>query len=341
MLPLSQTVSLHEIGKALEAAERLLIISHTGPDGDTVGSSAALAYIAKAMGCEVKWVSPDPMAQRLSFLMPEEFLFEYTEGCEDDFDLICSVDVASPAQLGSLEHLAGKIGFMIDHHETGEPYAPCFVDPHASAAGEIIFRLYALLKEQGKIGAMPEVSRAVYAAIVSDTGSFKFSNVTPETHIIAAELVREINGATDGGMNTDELCRTLFGRRTLRDIKAQGLAIKNLRVFADGELGAVLLPAEDVLAEGLDETDLGASVEVPRSLDGVKIAISVRQKLDDRGTFKVSSRSNCEISVSDICALFGGGGHPKAAGCTVHAESPEAALEAAVRAFSAPLVAEA
>ena len=73
----------------------------------------------------------------------------------------------------------------------------------------------------------------------------------------------------------------------------------------------------------------------------MKIAISVRQKLDDRNTFKVSSRSNCEISVSDICALFGGGGHPKAAGCTVHAESPEAALEAAVRAFSAPLVAEA
>ena len=226
---------------------------------------------------------------------------------------------------------------MIDHHGMGEPYAPHYVDDTASAAGEIIYSLYKLLRREGKIPSLPDACRRIYAAIVSDTGSFKFSNVTPETHLIASELVREINTADDGGMTTEELCRTLFGRRTLRDIKAQGLAIRNLRIFADGKVAAVLLPWDEVSAEGLDETDLGASVEVPRSLEGVKLALSVRQKADDTRVFKVSSRSNCDVDVSVICASFGGGGHPKAAGCTVHAGSPEEALKIAVDAFSAAL----
>lgn len=328
------TLSLCEIAEKLENAKNLLIIAHTGPDGDCVGSAAALAYIAEALGANPKCVTPDIMADRLSFLMPERFRTEYAVGFEDGFDTVCSVDVASTSQLGSLDIIAPKIHFMIDHHGMGEPYTANYVDPKASAAGEIIYSVYRLLRENGKIPSLPEACRCIYAAIVSDTGSFKFSNVTPETHIIASELVREINTAEDGGMTTEEVCRTLFGRRTMRDLKAQALAIRNLRVFADGELGAVLLPKSDVVAEGLDETDLGASVEVPRSLEGVKIAISVRQKSDDETVFKVSSRSNCDADVSMICAGFGGGGHPKAAGCTIHADSPENALEIAVEAFS-------
>ena len=327
-------ISLSDIAKRLADAKDILIITHTGPDGDCVGTAAALAMIAEALGANPKCITPDPMADRLSFLMPERFRAEYAEGLEDSFDTVCSVDVASSAQLGTLDSIASKISFMIDHHGMGEVYTENYVDPTASAAGEIIYSLYKLLREEGKIPSLPEACRCIYAAIVSDTGSFKFSNVTPETHIVASELVREINTAEDGGMTTEEVCRTLFGRRTMRDLKAQGLAIRNLRVFENGELGAVLLPRCDVAAEGLDDTDLGASVEVPRSLEGVKIAISVRQKSDDESVFKVSSRSNCDADVSVICATFGGGGHPKAAGCTIHADSPEEALKIAVEAFS-------
>ena len=83
-------ISLSEIAQRIEGVKSILIISHTGPDGDTVGSAASLAYIADALGAEVKCVTPDPMADRLAFLMPERFRMEYTEGCEDKFDLVCS-----------------------------------------------------------------------------------------------------------------------------------------------------------------------------------------------------------------------------------------------------------
>ena len=138
-------------------------------------------------------------------------------------------------------------------------------------------------------------------------------------------------------MTTDELCRTLFGRRTMRDIKAQGLAIEKLRVFEDGEIGAVLLLADEYTSRGLDESDLSAAVETPRSLAGVKIALAIRQKAEERDTFKVSSRSNCEADVSEICAMFGGGGHSKAAGCTIYGEDGEEVLLRAVEAFKKAL----
>ena len=119
--------------------------------------------------------------------------------------------------------------------------------------------------------------------------------------------------------------------------KAQGLAIEKLRVFADGEVAAVLLTADEYTARGLDETDFSAAVETPRSLAGVKIALAVRQKADDKSAFKVSSRSNCDANVSEICALFGGGGHPKAAGCTLYGNDAEAVLMEAVEAFKKAL----
>lgn len=334
-----EKLTLRGVAQRLCEIKSLLVVCHTGPDGDAVGSSAALALIAEAMGIYVKCVCPDKIAERLAFIMPERFLTEYERGMEDAFDALFSVDTASPSQLGELSHLAheAKVSLMIDHHGVGEIYADNFIDSTASAAGEIIFELYSLLREDGHLGTLPEVSRAVYAAVVSDTGSFKFSNVSAKTHLIAASLVGEINSAEDGGMTTDELCRTLFGRRTLRDIKAQGLAIEKLRVFADGEVAAVLLTADEYTARGLDETDLSAAVETPRSLAGVKIALAVKQKADDKSVFKVSSRSNCDVNVSEICTLFGGGGHPKAAGCTLYGNDAEAVFIEAVEAFEKAL----
>lgn len=334
-----EKLTLRGVAQRLCEIKSLLVVCHTGPDGDAVGSSAALALIAEAMGIYVKCVCPDKIAERLAFIMPERFLTEYERGMEDAFDALFSVDTASPSQLGELSHLAheAKVSLMIDHHGVGEIYADNFIDSTASSAGEIIFELYSLLREDGHLGTLPEVSRAVYAAVVSDTGSFKFSNVSAKTHLIAASLVGEINSAEDGGMTTDELCRTLFGRRTLRDIKAQGLAIEKLRVFADGEVAAVLLTADEYTARGLDETDLSAAVETPRSLAGVKIALAVRQKADDKSVFKVSSRSNCDVNVSEICTLFGGGGHPKAAGCTLYGNDAEAVFIEAVEAFEKAL----
>jgi phosphoesterase RecJ-like protein len=173
----------------------------------------------------------------------------------------------------------------------------------------------------------------MYAAIVSDTGSFKFSNTTPHTHHVAADLVDEINNADDGKGDTADVCRSLFGQRTLKELMAQMHAIKNLRFYGDGALGVVLFTRQMLEDAELTDDDIGNVVDTPRGVEGVLVGISLKQSPNDPRLFKVSSRANVECDVSAVCAEFGGGGHVRAAGCTIEADSPEEALELAVSEF--------
>lgn len=330
-------ISASEILDKISASKKMLIISHSAPDGDTLGSAAALAYLAERIGTEVTCAVPDEIPHRLEFTAYTRTVSSKeaeASAKNGEFDLICSVDVASPSQLSSLACLIPYIDFMIDHHSSGEPYTDYLIDSSASAAGEIIFSLYRSAEERGLTGRDARIARGIYTAVVSDTGSFKYSNVTPETHTIAASLVNEINSADDGGATTEELCRSLFGKRTMRDLQAQALAIKNLKVYEDGKIGVVLLSTEDMALAGLESRDLGAAVETPRSLEGVMIALSIKQNRDAPTTFKISSRSNYNADVSAVCARFGGGGHVKAAGCSITADSPDEAVNIAVSAFA-------
>ena len=304
------------------------------PDGDCVGSAYALAGLIEACGGEAKVSVPCDMPKRLKFLGGDNESILVAEGDEDAFDTILSVDVASPGQLGDNGRLIPKIAFMLDHHGMGEPFAPNYVDPTASAAGEIVYKLYRILRERGKVGVLPEVSRRIYAAIVSDTGSFKFSNTTPGTHIIASELVGEINNAEDGGMDAADVCRSLFGQRTLKELTAQMLAIQNLRFYEDGKLGAVIFTQQMLADAGLTEEEIGNVVDTPRGVEGVLVGLSIRQTAADPRQYKVSSRANAECDVSAVCASFGGGGHVRAAGCTVEADSVEEAEAMVIGAFA-------
>ena len=172
-------ISLTEICDILETAENVLILTHVNPDGDTIGS-------AYALHC------PSPIPHRLAFLMHGDgdpaWSADETDSAADTYDVICSVDVASPMQLGELGCLLSVVDFMIDHHGTGEPFAPHWIDEHASACGEMLYDIYCELSSRGHFEVHPEAARRIYAAIVSDTGSFKFSNTTTKTHLIAAGM---------------------------------------------------------------------------------------------------------------------------------------------------------
>lgn len=325
-------ISISEICDILAKKRNVLIISHVNPDGDTIGSAFALKAIVMALGNRARCVCPQEPAKRLRFLYIEQEDCAYHDDVEN-YDLVLSIDVASPGQLGELDCLIPHIDFMIDHHGMGEPFAVKYIDEKASAAGEIVFSIYRELKNRGSIITVPDVSRRIYAAIVSDTGSFKFSNTTPYTHRVAAELVSEINGANDKKGDTADVCRSLFGQRTLKELTAQMLAIQNLRFYSDGELGAVLFTQQMLADAGLTEDEIGNVVDTPRGVEGVLVGISLKQTQADPCTYKISSRANVECDVSAVCAKFGGGGHVRAAGCTITADSPEEALEIASAAF--------
>lgn len=325
-------LSLSEIVDRIAAAKNALIICHMNPDGDTVGSASALYELILACCGSATIACHDEIPRRLRFLTKEGAVITPPVSTEE-FDTVFSIDVASPAQLGDLSLVIDKIDFMIDHHAMGEVFADYYIDPAASAAGEIVFSIYEELKSRGIIGENPEAARRMYAAIVSDTGSFKFSNTTEDTHKIAASLLSEINSAEDSGASTTDLCRKLFGQRTLNELYAQMHAIQNLRFYEDGALGVVMFTTEMLEAAGLSETDIGNAVETPRGVEGVLVGISIRQLSSDPTKYKVSSRANAEIDVAAVCAKFDGGGHVRAAGCTITAESPEDALAVVVDAF--------
>ena len=338
-MPDFASVTLEAIADAMPSFGRTLILTHVNPDPDCLGSALAVREMLRAMGCAAKVVCPSAVPHYIAFLPTLCGLTteDLTPNPGEDFDTVLAVDAASPLQLGDLAVYIPRVRFMVDHHGRGEPFAPHFIDPDAAAAGEILFRLYAMLRDNDRIPALPDAARLLWCAVVGDTGGFQFSNTTPETHRTAALLLEEINrdAAITGKPDTAELCRRLLAVRSVNDLKARAMAVRNLRLYRGGRLAAVLFTTDMLREEGLTEADLGGAVDIPRSVDGAAVAITLRQNEAEPRKFRLSSRANEDVDCASVCASFGGGGHKRAAGCTIEADSPEEALALAVAAFSA------
>lgn len=299
-------LSLDGVCDRLLAAERPTVLSHAHPDGDTVGAAAALCHILSQLHKKAAWRCADPLPRRLAFLFDG---LEMATPEENAGGTVIAVDVASPGQLGTLgdEYLPGGVHLMIDHHEVGQPFAPHLVCPQAAAAGEVVYRIAERLCERGDLSAIDaQAAGAIYAAISSDTGCFKYSNVTAETHRIAAALHA-------AGIHADKINHLLYDSRTPEQLAAEKIAMSRLSVHAGGRIAAVCLSLAD--RAGLSEDDFETAVDIPRSMAGVEIALVVREL--PGGVSKVSLRS-VEVNVSAVAQAFGGGGHVRAAGCTVN-----------------------
>lgn len=313
----------------LETPADTLILFHRNPDADAVGSAFALARVLEQLGSSVRCICENEVPANLRFLvhgMQESVL---AEAALADFApaRVITVDTASRSQMGRLAELYGeKVDFMIDHHECEDPYgAQCYIRSGAAATGEIIFDLTRQLANDGKIAIDEEMCVCLYAAISGDTGCFRYSNVTPKTHVRAAELVAS-------GIDCAEINRRLFENKTPERLRAQSAAISNMELFANGKIAVVTFPYALKAALGLADEDLDALVDIPRSLAGVEVALCIRQPLPE-GRFRVSARSNGAYDVAALCSQFEGGGHAKAAGCTILAGDMAQAMQRIVSAI--------
>lgn len=307
--------NLDELIEALETPADTLIIFHRSPDADCVGSAFALMGILEQLGSSARCICQEEVPEYLQFIMNGTQETVLADAVLADFEpaRIIAVDTASRAQMGTLADLFGEsVDVMIDHHEGDDPYgAQCYIRPNAAATGEIIFDLTTKLAEEGRITIDEQTCVALYAAISGDTGCFRYSNVTPKTHLRAAELVAS-------GIDCAEINRRLFENKSLERLRAQSAAISNMEVFANGKIAVVTFPYALKAALGLGDEDLGALVDIPRSLSGVEVALCIRQPLPE-GKFRVSVRSNGDYDVAELCRKFDGGGHAKAAGCALTA----------------------
>jgi len=302
-----------------------LILFHRGPDPDAIGSAFALKQILSALGSRVWCVCSDELPDRLRFLADDEQQSVLPASIPDDFEImrIISVDTASPSQLGDLYAIwQGHVDLMIDHHGKGEPFADHYILPDCAATGEIVFDLAKQLAREGLLEITPAICADLYAAISSDTGGFRFSNVTQETHLRAAELVTS-------GIDCAEINHRLFDSKSVDQLRAQAAGISNLQLFADGRIAVITFPYALKVALGLSDEHLENLVDIARSIAGVEIAVAIRQPKAE-GVFRASLRASCDYDVSAVCAKFGGGGHVRAAGCTLQAADMEDAVRRVV-----------
>lgn len=312
--------TLERIAEALRSAERVTILCHQFPDGDTLGAGTALCRALRRLDKRAAVHCSDPIGPKYAFL--------FRDLPDDDFEdgLVVSVDIADRSLLGEpLLSRYGKIDFAVDHHRSGTPFAgESYVDPTAAATCEIIFDLLGLLG----VPLDRLLADSLYTGVTTDTGCFKYVNTTPRTHRIAAELI-------EAGADSVEIDRAMFDTKSRARIEMERRVLDSIRFTRHGEIALILITKQMIGETGVVEDDLDGIASIPRSIEGVRIGITLREK--DDGAYKVSLRARPPADASVICGHFGGGGHKGAAGCTLAmpvGEAAEKILAAAERYLS-------
>lgn len=293
---------ISETAKLVKGWNNILVISHASPDGDTLGSAAALIRGLKSLGINTGFACSDPIEKKF------EYLFEGLSFSEFTPDKIITVDVADANLLGRYKELADKVDLAIDHHLGHREYAKAsYVNIKSAANTE---NIYELLCEMG-VSITKEIADAVFTGITTDTGCFRYKNVTARTHEIAAKMI--LAGADAGRIN-----QVMFETKSRGQIKAEIAAMGSIEYYEDGKIALAAVTLDMMEKTGISEGDIDALVSVPRQIEGVLIGITLKQKPD--GNFKASLRTNDPCDASAICGLLGGGGHKAAAGCSVRGD---------------------
>ncbi len=296
---------------SIKSAKSAVIIPHISADGDALASCQAMAYALSDMGVKSVIYAEETVPDRLDFLGEGIVVFN---GEVPEFDTCIVLDCGDVGRVGGREVFlsSGKPVINIDHHRTNTSFGDYnLVKPDASATGEVLFDLFC---EMG-IKMTKDIAKYLYTAICSDTGGFAFSNVSSHTFKIAAELVGyDINHA--------EISRLLFDCVDIDSELLKAELTKSIRSYCGGKVRVVTVSREFAERFQLKPNDVDGLVDIPRRIRGTEIAVAIKE-LDDK--IRISLRANGDADVSRVAMEFGGGGHIKAAGCSIIGETLEAA----------------
>lgn len=303
-----------KIKELILQSKRILITSHENPDGDALGSMIGLGLGLEQLGKDVTLYDKDGVPELLEFLPHADKVGNSLDNIEGEFDMAFAVDCTGIGRAGrEFEEFvstsrSGPV-VILDHHQTNSSTADFhLLDPESSSTGMII---YSLLKSLG-VRITPDIARNIYATIIGDTGSFRYSNTSPETFRVAAELVEH-------GADPSEISEALFEREPLRKLKLLGLVLPTLNVMEDKGIASVVVDRTMFEQTGTSREDTEGIINIPRSVKGVEVAVLFREESDDSNNpvWKISLRSKGKADVARIAESFGGGGHKRAAGCSI------------------------
>ncbi len=288
-----------EVAKILKEQNNILILVHAHPDGDTLGCGYSLCRSLISLGKKARVSCSDSIPKKY------RYLFEDIEEMSFEEDYIVAVDVADTKLLGSEneERYKDKINLCIDHHGSNRLYAEkTYLDATAAAACEIMLQV---IKELD-VEITKETADCIYTGLTTDTGCFRYSNVTPRTMIMGAEMIEK--GASNADINT-----VMFDTKTKSYLELQRLCLEGLELHFDGKCSLITVTQDMFRKSGSDESECDAIASLARQVEGVIAGATLRERAD--GSFKVSLRTHAPIDASAICAKMNGGGHARAAGC--------------------------
>lgn len=293
-------ITLESAAKTLLSKDKILILTHRSPDGDTIGSGYALAMALRKLGKNVKVDCTDPFPEKYSYFTDK------LEKLEFDEEFVVSVDIADTKLLGEkLSDYADKIDLCIDHHGSNTKYAKkYYVEASAAAAAQVIAKLIRLMNVEFD----KDIANAIYTGITTDTGCFRYTNITAETHRIAADMI-------DCGAESGMINRLMFETKSRSRLEIERRVMDSIQFYLDGRCAIAYATIDMMKESGAVDSDMEGVSSLPRQIEGVMAGITLREK--NNGKFKVSVRTTDELDASAICANFGGGGHKAAAGCMI------------------------
>ena len=302
-------LTIPEAAALVKEWDRVLILSHQKPDGDTLGSGLALLRELRKLGKTVRLECSDGFPQRFSFLY-EGLDLESQPMFEPEH--VIAVDIADPQLLGeATQKWEGQVELCIDHHPSNTCYARNLV-LNSQAAGTVEL-IYVLLLEMG-LEVEGKTAQALYTGLTTDTGCFRYSNVTARTHFIAGKLI-------EAGVDHFPIDKLMFETKTPARMELERITLETLEYAFEGRLAFLVVSRQAVESTGVPDAETDGLAAIPRQIAGVEVGATLKER--EPGVYRVSMRTNQYINASQVCAQLGGGGHPRAAGCTLHGSLAE------------------
>ena len=299
------TETIQNIVEAIRISHSFLLTTHEGPDGDAVGSSLALASILRKIGKDVVVHYRDPLPELYRFLPGSDTVLAHIP--DRDFDVVFVLDIGELRRAGdefcSFSHKGTIIN--LDHHLACENFGTHnLVDPSAAATGVLVYRIAHALGYHFDA----ETALCLYVSIITDTGSFRYSNANREAFTIAGEMI-------ECGVNAWDVAEQLYENQSRKRLELLARCLPTLEIIKGGLAASVTVTLDMYADTGADAELTDGFVNYPRSIKGVEVAIFFRQLAENR--VKVGFRSKGKVNVAVFSAALGGGGHHNAAGCTV------------------------
>lgn len=295
---------INEIITAINEGQSFLITAHVRLDGDALGSELALSLMLRELGKNVVVYNQDHTPERYRFLPAAQNIVHNINNVEQ-YDVGIVLDCSDLARVGDEEDKIGKIKRLIniDHHISNNGFCSLkMLDAHASSTGELVFRL---MREMG-FKMSKDICTNLYSAIITDTGSFRYSSTTNETFFAVGNLV-------ENGADPQWIAENVYENDSPARLKLLAKALATLSLDLESKVGSLVVTQKDLLETGAAWEHTEGFVDIPRTVGGIEVSVLYTQRGENN--FKLSLRSKAKVNVEKVAKKFGGGGHIHASAC--------------------------